>query len=157
WIFAITLAVLGLLIGALTFALLAALADRRARRRETTAGETAGGTDAPVGTVVVGAPPPDRLPEVRRALREDRVLARRVMGELLREHQVEKVAVAVELVGPSVVEDLRSDPSCAGPLREAAALLVDGRPHSDTREIVGELHRRILKHRMVGSDDPVEQ
>ena len=158
WIVAVTLAVLGLLIGALAFALLAALADRRARRRETKpGGETAERGDAQTGSLVVGAAAPDRLPEVRRALREDRVLARRVMGELLREHQVEKVAVAVELVGPSVVEDLRSDPSCAAPLREAAALLVAGRPHSDTREIVGELHRRILKHRMVGSDDPVEQ
>ncbi|HVZ87392.1 MAG TPA: hypothetical protein VHG72_10515, partial [Polyangia bacterium] len=154
---AIALAVLGLLIGAVAFALLATLAERRARRQADRPSGSAGRADAPAtGTaaVIVG---PDRLPEVRRALREDRVLARRVMGELLREHQVEKVAVAVELVGPSVVEDLRSDPSCVGPLREAAALLVEGRPRSDTREIVGELHRRILKHRMVGSDDPVEQ
>ena len=46
-----------------------------------------------------------------------------------------------------------------GPLREAAALLVEGRPRSETNtpEIVAQLHRRILKHRMVGSDDPVEQ
>ncbi len=85
------------------------------------------------------------------------MLARRVMGELLRENQIEKVAVAVELIGPSVVEDLRGDPACASALREAAALLVDGRPRSDTREIVDQLHRRILKHRMVGADDPVEQ
>src|SRR6185437_1086933 len=103
------------------------------------------------------APGADRLPEVRRALREDRVLARRVMGELLRENQVEKVAVAVELIGPSIVEDLRGDPVCAPALREAAALLVDGRANSNTREIVDQLHRRILKHRMVGSEDPVEQ
>ena len=85
------------------------------------------------------------------------MLARRVMGELLRENQIEKVAVAVELIGPGVVEDLRGDPACASALREAAALLVDGRPRSDTREIVDQLHRRILKHRMVGADDPVEQ
>jgi flagellar motor switch protein FliG len=56
-----------------------------------------------------------------------------------------------------VVEDLRGDPSCATPLREAAALLVAGRANTDTREIVAQLHRRILKHRMVGADDPVEQ
>ena len=85
------------------------------------------------------------------------MLARRVMGELLRENQVEKVAVAVELIGPSIVEDLRGDPACAPALREAAAMLVDGRPGADTREIVDQLHRRILKHRMVGSEDPVEQ
>jgi flagellar motor switch protein FliG len=79
------------------------------------------------------------------------------MGELLRERELEKVAVAVELVGPSVVEDLRGDPACAVPLREAAALLVEGRAHGDTRDIVAQLHRRILKHRMVGAEDPVEQ
>ena len=62
-----------------------------------------------------------------RAARGSRA-ARRVMGELLRENQVDKVAVAVELVGPSVVEDLRGDPTCAVPLREAAALLVEARP-----------------------------
>jgi flagellar motor switch protein FliG len=85
------------------------------------------------------------------------VFARRVMGELLRENQVEKVAVAVELIGPSIVEDLRGDPVCAPALREAAALLVDGRAGANTKEIVDQLHRRILKHRMVGSEDPVEQ
>ena len=87
------------------------------------------------------------------------MLARRVMGELLRENQVDKVAVAVELVGPTVVEDLRGDPSCAIPLREAAALLVEARPRADkdTKEIITQLHRRILKHRMVGAEDPVEQ
>jgi flagellar motor switch protein FliG len=152
---AIALAILGLLIGALAFALLSALADRRAKRaieagtapdrRESTPGSPA------------AAPAADHLPEVRRALREDRVLARRVMGELLRENQVEKVAVAVELIGPTIVEDLRGDPACAPALREAAALLVDGRGNANTREIVDQLHRRILKHRMVGSEDPVEQ
>jgi hypothetical protein len=151
----IALAILALLIGGVAFALLSALADRRAKRaiESGTApdrrGESAGGAPGAAGA--------DHLPEVRRALREDRVLARRVMGELLRENQIEKVAVAVELIGPSIVEDLRGDPACASPLREAAALLVDGRPNANTREIVDQLHRRILKHRMVGSEDPVEQ
>ena len=155
WVVALALGIMGLLIGALAFALLSALADRRARRniQEGSApdrrSETSGGGGQPASV--------DHLPEVRRALREDRVLARRVMGELLRENQIEKVAVAVELIGPGVVEDLRGDPACASALREAAALLVDGRPRSDTREIVDQLHRRILKHRMVGADDPVEQ
>ena len=36
------------------------------------------------------------------------------MGELLRENQLDKVALAVELVGPSVVEDLRGDPELRG-------------------------------------------
>jgi len=152
---AVALGILGLLIGALAFALLSALADRRARRniKEGTAPDRRG--EASGGAAQAAAV--DHLPEVRRALREDRVLARRVMGELLRENQIEKVAVAVELIGPGVVEDLRGDPACASALREAAALLVDGRPRSDTREIVDQLHRRILKHRMVGADDPVEQ
>ena len=154
WIVAVALGILGLLIGALAFALGSALADRRARRsiQAGTApdrrGEASGGS-APAAT--------DHLPEVRRALREDRVLARRVMGELLRENQIEKVAVAVELVGPQVVEDLRGDPACGPGLREAAAMLVEGRARKETREIVDELHRRVLKHRMIGSDDPVEQ
>ena len=154
--FAIGLAILALLIGALAVALVMVL---RSRRRD--------GTDARGGqTPSSGQEPPahrgatvDHLPEVRRALREDRVLARRVMGELLRENQLDKVALAVELVGPSVVEDLRGDPSCAGPLREAAALLVDGRAQGqkEVAEVVGHLHRRILKHRMIGAEDPVEQ
>jgi flagellar motor switch protein FliG len=153
WVVAIALAILALIIGALGFALLSAFAERRARRnvQEGNAPDrrAEGGAAQPAAT--------DHLPEVRRALREDRVLARRVMGDLLRENQIEKVAVAVELIGPSVVEDLRADPTCASALREAAALLVDGRPRSDTREIVDQLYRRILKHRMVGADDPVEQ
>ncbi|HTB58435.1 MAG TPA: FliG C-terminal domain-containing protein [Polyangia bacterium] len=155
WIVAAALAVLGLLIGALGFALLSALADRRARRNIQQGAAPDRRSEAPAGGAQAAAV--DHLPEVRRALREDRVLARRVMGELLRENQIEKVAVAVELIGPGVVEDLRGDPACASALREAAALLVDGRPRSDTREIVDQLHRRILKHRMVGADDPVEQ
>jgi flagellar motor switch protein FliG len=43
------------------------------------------------------------------------------------------------------------------PASQAAALLVEGRAQSNTPDIVAQLHRRILKHRMVGSDDPVEQ
>ncbi len=155
----IVLAVLAALIGALAVALVTLLGARRAQRRA--AGEDAGAGNATAtgggANASGGAAAVDHLPEVRRALREDRVLARRVMSELLREHQIDKVAVAVELVGPSVVEDLRADPACAGPLREAAALLVEGRAHTNTREIVAQLHRRVLKHRMVGSDDPVEQ
>jgi len=38
-----------------------------------------------------------------------------------------------------------------------SALLVEARPRSDTKEIVTQLHRRILKHRMVGAEDPVAQ
>jgi flagellar motor switch protein FliG len=153
----IALAILALIIGALGFALMSAFAERRARRsiQEGNAPDRRAEGGAVGGAAQASAA--DHLPEVRRALREDRVLARRVMGELLRENQVEKVAVAVELIGPSVVEDLRGDPACASALREAAALLVDGRPRSDTREIVDQLYRRILKHRMVGADDPVEQ
>ncbi|HVV51150.1 MAG TPA: hypothetical protein VHO06_15890 [Polyangia bacterium] len=154
WIVAVALGILGLLIGALAFALLSMLADRRARRsiQAGTAPDRRGETPAAGGPAAV-----DHLPEVRRALREDRVLARRVMGELVRENQIEKVAVAVELIGPGVVEDLRGDPACGPGLREAAAMLVDGRARKETREIVDELHRRVLKHRMIGSDDPVEQ
>jgi len=151
---AILLSVLG---GAILLTLLY-LAFRRDRRDGKQAG--ADGTDAGKATTpTAAAAAADHLPEVRRALREDRVLARRVMGELLRENQVDKVAVAVELVGPSVVEDLRGDPTCAAPLRDAAALLVEGRARTDkeTKEIVTQLHRRVLKHRMVGAEDPVEQ
>jgi hypothetical protein len=162
WAVVVALSILGILIGAFAFALLSALAERRARRLGTepagaSTGRRAEGGEGGVQARAAAAAGPDHLPEVRRALREDRVLARRVMGELLRENQIEKVAVAVELVGPSVVEDLRGDPTCASPLREAAALLVEGRPRTDTRDIVDSLHRRILKHRMVGTDDPVEQ
>ncbi|HLK90533.1 MAG TPA: hypothetical protein VKZ18_11595 [Polyangia bacterium] len=154
WIFAVALGILGLLIGALAFALASALAERRARRKM-----AAGTAPDRRGEGSTGAAPAgvDHLPEVRRALREDRVLARRVMGELLRENQIEKVAVAVELIGPQVVEDLRGDPAFTPGLREAAAMLVDGRARKEAREVVDELHRRVLKHRMIGSDDPVEQ
>jgi hypothetical protein len=154
---AIVLGVLGVLIGAFVAALFALRRRDKSQgedaRRGRADGVDASGRVAPTAAAVAA----DHLPEVRRALREDRVLARRVMSELLRENQVEKVAVAVELVGPTVVEDLRADPTCAIPLREAAALLVEGRPRSDTKDIVTQLHRRILKHRMVGTEDAVEQ
>jgi hypothetical protein len=152
---AIVLGVLGVLIGAFIVALLAL------RRRDAREGARHGKGEGPDAsgkvTPTAAAAAADHLPEVRRALREDRVLARRVMSELLRENQIDKVAVAVELVGPTVVEDLRGDPTCVIPLREAAALLVEGRPRTDTKDIVTHLHRRILKHRMVGAEDPVEQ
>jgi flagellar motor switch protein FliG len=112
------------------------------------------------GTRADAPPAADHLPEVRRALREDRLLARRVMSELLRENQLDKVARTVELVGPGVVEDLRGDPAYVMPLRQAAALLVESRAGGDghqQRELVAELHRRVLKHRMIGAEDPVEQ
>jgi len=150
---AIALGVLCLLIGGFVAALFAL------RRRDKGEDAQRGRGDGDVSKMppTAAAVAADHLPEVRRALREDRVLARRVMGELLRENQIEKVAVAVELVGPTVVEDLRGDPTCAIPLREAAALLVEARPRTDTKEIVTQLHRRILKHRMVGAEDPVAQ
>jgi flagellar motor switch protein FliG len=155
----IALAVLALLIGGLAVALVFALRDRRKGGATADGREGLGKADGREAAPGRPSPAVDHLPEVRRALREDRVLARRVMGELLRENQVDKVAVAVELVGPTVVEDLRGDPSCAIPLREAAALLVEARPRAekDTKEIITQLHRRILKHRMVGMEDPVEQ
>jgi flagellar motor switch protein FliG len=159
WSLAIGLAILGVLIGGLAFVLLSALAEARARRRNE-ALAAAGGQRASDGKPAAATPPAaavDHLPEVRRALREDRVLARRVMRELLQENQIETVATAVELVGPAIVEDVRADPSCAAPLREAAALLVTAGRATDTREVAEQLHRRILKHRMVGTDDPVEQ
>jgi hypothetical protein len=155
------LAILFLVMCVLIFVLVVVLLVLAIRRQsksggaQTGTGEGADATKKLAPTAAAAAA--DHLPEVRRALREDRVLARRVMSELLRENQIEKVAVAVELVGPSVVEDLRGDPACAVPLREAAALLVEGRPRTDTKEIVTQLHRRILKHRMVGAEDPVEQ
>jgi flagellar motor switch protein FliG len=156
WAFTIGLAILALLIGGLGFALMNALAEARARRRKDEAAPAAGqpGAETKPGTPAAAV---DHLPDVRRALREDRVLARRVMRELLQENQIETVATAVELVGPSIVEDVRADPSCAVPLREAAALLVTTGRATDAREVAEKLHRRILKHRMVGTDDPVEQ
>jgi flagellar motor switch protein FliG len=155
WV-AILAVLLALLIGAFIVALFAL---RRRDRGEDARRGSGQGDAATKATPTAAAAAADHLPEVRRALREDRVLARRVMSELLRENQVDKVALAVELVGPAVVEDLRGDPSCAIPLREAAALLVEARPRSETetKEIVTHLHRRILKHRMVGAEDPVEQ
>jgi len=152
---AIVLAVLCVLIGVFVAALFAL--RRRGKGDESQRGRADATDGAGKAAPTAAAVAADHLPDVRRALREDRVLARRVMSELLRENQVDKVAVAVELVGPTVVEDLRGDPTCAIPLREAAALLVEGRPRTDTKDIVAQLHRRILKHRMVGAEDPVEQ
>ncbi|HXJ23941.1 MAG TPA: hypothetical protein VMT03_27355 [Polyangia bacterium] len=158
WSFAIGLAILALIIGGLTFVLLGMLAEARARRRnEALANGAAPRAGDGKPATAPAAPAVDHLPDVRRALREDRVLARRVMRELLRENQIETVATAVELVGPGIVEDVRSDPSCAAPLREAAALLVTAGRATDAREVAEQLHRRILKHQMVGTDDPVEQ
>ena len=160
WLVTIVLALLTALIGGLAVALAVVLSDRRNRRREAALGSNGSETPAGQGGKTrpeARAPSVDHLPEVRRALREDRVLARRVMAELLRENQLETVAVAVELVGPTIVEDLRADPTCAVPLREAAALLVAGQAPADARDTVEQLHRRILKHRMVGAEDPVEQ
>jgi flagellar motor switch protein FliG len=58
-----------------------------------------------------------------------------------------------------VVDDLRSDPIYAAPLREAASRLDAAQPSTaeETRTLVEELYRRVLKHRMMGSGDPVEQ
>jgi flagellar motor switch protein FliG len=104
-------------------------------------------------------PGPDRLPEVRRALTEDRLLARRVLAEMLVQNDLDKVARTVELVGTGVVDDLRSDPAHALGLREAAARLDSAAPLSadEARALGDELHRRVLKHRMMGNGDPVEQ
>jgi len=85
---AIVLAVLCVLIGAFLVALLAL--RRRARGDAAQAGRgdagDAGATTTGKGAATAAAAA-DHLPEVRRALREDRVLARRVMSELLRENQ----------------------------------------------------------------------
>ena len=130
---AVALAILGLLIGALGFALLSALADRRARRNIQQGAAPDRRSEASGGGAQAAAV--DHLPEVRRALREDRVLARRVMGELLRENQIEKVAVAVELIGPGVVEDLRGDPACAlGAARGGGAAGRRAAPHGHARD-----------------------
>src|SRR5581483_9661653 len=138
---------------------------RRARKQAATAGRSdasADGADAakpPAPRAGAPLPAPDRIPEVRRALTEDRLLARRVMAEMLAQNELDKVARTVELVGPKVVDDLRSDPSHAAPLREAAARLDSSRPLTaeESRALGDELWRRVLKHRMMGSGDPVEQ
>ena len=63
--------------------------DPQAHARDDKRAEDGGGAGkATTAAAVVVA---DHLPDVRRALREDRVLARRVMGELLRERELEKV------------------------------------------------------------------
>jgi flagellar motor switch protein FliG len=162
WVMGIALCIVGGLIGALIVLLTTIVAGRRAERaglagRRAQEGEAPAATRASRDPAPAPAPAADLLPEVRRALREDRVLARRVMSELLREGQLETVALTVEHVGPSVVEDLRADPTLAVPLREAAALLDRPRAQADARDLAAQLHRRILKQRMVGPEDPVER
>jgi flagellar motor switch protein FliG len=151
----------------LLFACLALLAFIVAERRRTRAeakaaaeGRAAGDAGQQVGARANAAPHgPDRLPEVRRALVEDRLLARRVLGEMLTQNELDKVARTVELVGPSVVDDLRSDPNHAAALRDAATRLDTGKAASaeEVRALADELYRRVLKHRMMGSGDPIEQ
>jgi flagellar motor switch protein FliG len=157
----VALVVGGLLLLACLVALVLLLVGRRRARKE--AGAGAGKPDAakaPAGrTAALAGLSPDRLPEVRRALTEDRVLARRVLSELLLQNEFDKVARTVELVGPTVVDDLRTDPNHALPLREAAARLDSSRPATaeESKELGEELYRRVLKHRMMGAGDPVEQ
>ncbi|HET6146926.1 MAG TPA: FliG C-terminal domain-containing protein [Polyangia bacterium] len=157
WAVALLVATAALAVACL--ALMAFIVAERRRERAAAAGGASAGDKAPAGRAAAAAPGPDRLPEVRRALVEDRLLARRVMADLLGRNEVDKVARTVELVGPTVVDDLRSDPTYAAPLREAAARLDGGQPATaeETRALVEELYRRVLKHRMMGSGDPVEQ
>ena len=158
WAVGLLIAVAALLVACL--ALMAFIIAERRRARAETADRAAGGTgkDAPA-RAGQALPGPDRLPEVRRALVEDRLLARRVLGELLAQNELDKVARTVELVGPTVVDDLRSDPAHAAALREAAARLDASAPATaeEVRALVEELYRRVLKHRMMGSGDAVEQ
>jgi flagellar motor switch protein FliG len=152
----------GLLLLTSVVLLLIVLAERRrARKQAATPAQPDANTDAAKAAVRPAAPlpGPDRLPEVRRALTEDRLLARRVLAEMLAQNELDKVARTVELVGAGVVEDLRSDPVYTAPLREAAARLDQSRPLAadEARALGEELHRRVLKHRMMGSGDPVEQ
>ncbi len=152
------IAVAALLVACL--ALMAFIIAERRRARAEAAERAAGngekGTPARASQALPGV---DRLPEVRRALVEDRLLARRVLGELLALNELDKVARTVELVGPTVVDDLRSDPAHAAALREAAARLDASAPATseEVRALAEELYRRVLKHRMMGSGDAVEQ
>ena len=90
WI-AIALAIAGLVIGALVMALLSARRRQgdasQAQERGKTADDGSGAGKA--ASTAAAAAVADHLPDVRRALREDRVLARRVMGELLHERELE--------------------------------------------------------------------
>jgi len=156
WAVGLLVAIAALLVACL--ALMAFIVADRRRARADAERAAAGGKEAPART---GQPLPatDRLPEVRRALVEDRLLARRVLGELLAQNELDKVARTVELVGPTVVDDLRSDPAHAAALREAAARLDASAPATaeEVRTLAEELYRRVLKHRMMGSGDAVEQ
>jgi flagellar motor switch protein FliG len=162
WAVALLLATVVLLLVCL--ALLAVILAERRRGRAAADGSS-GRDAADPNAAAPGAranpplPGPDRLPEVRRALSEDRLLARRVLGEMLEQNELDKVARTVELVGPTVVDDLRSDPAYAQGLREAAARLDASKAASadEIRALCDELYRRVLKHRMMGSGDPVEQ
>lgn len=150
---------LGLLVVALMAAAAWLLLRRRADKVDRRDAAVPAGAVADKSVPAAIDPGIDRLPDVRRALTEDRVLARRVVSDLLVAGELEKVARTVELVGPAVVEDLRADPACAVPLRDAAALLDRADPQTavERRQLADELYRRILKHRMIGAGDPVEQ
>jgi len=158
WAVGLLIAVAALLVACLALMAFIIAERRRARAEAERAAAGAGGKDAPARTGQ-GLPATDRVPEVRRALVEDRLLARRVLGELLAQNELDKVARTVELVGPTVVDDLRSDPAHAAALREAAARLDAGAPATaeEVRTLAEELYRRVLKHRMMGSGDAVEQ
>jgi len=156
----VALVVGGLLLLGCLVALVLLLIGRRRARKDAAGAEKPDAAKAPGGrTGALAGLSPDRLPEVRRALTEDRVLARRVLSELLAQNEFDKVARTVELVGPTVVDDLRSDPNHALALREAAGRLDTSRPATATesKELGEELYRRVLKHRMMGAGDPVEQ
>lgn len=158
WAVGLLVAVAALLVACLALMAFIVAERRRARAEAERAAGGAGGKDAPA-RAGQALPGPDRLPEVRRALVEDRLLARRVLGELLAQNELDKVARTVELVGPTVVDDLRSDPAHAAALREAAARLDAAPPATaeEVRALSEELYRRVLKHRMMGSGDAVEQ
>jgi flagellar motor switch protein FliG len=158
WAVALLVATAALAVACL--ALMAFIVAERRRERARAAGPGAGESEkAGTGRSAAAAAGVDRLPEVRRALLEDRLLARRVMADLLGQNEVDKVARTVELVGPTVVDDLRSDPAYTVSLRDAAGRLdgAQGASAEETRALVEELYRRVLKHRMMGSGDPVEQ
>src|SRR6185295_5900 len=108
WAVGLLVAVAALLVACLALMAFIVAERRRARAEAERAAGGAGGKDAPAraGQALPGT---DRLPEVRRALVEDRLLARRVLGELLAQNELDKVARTVELVGPAMVDDLRSD------------------------------------------------
>ena len=158
WAVALLVAAAALLIACVALLALV-LAERRRNRAAAAARDAAAGGKEVPARPNQPLPGPDRLPEVRRALVEDRLLARRVLGELLAQNELDKVARTVELVGHTVVDDLRSDPNHTAALREAAARLDASKAATaeEVRALAEELYRRVLKHRMMGSGDPVEQ